>query len=71
MTDAVMAARASPGGNDMDTYADDLATLIEAARLQDARLVGHSTGGGEVTRYVGRHGTSASRRWCWSARSRR
>ena len=45
-------------GNDMDTYADDLATLIESLDLQDAVLVGHSTGGGEVSRYIGRHGTS-------------
>jgi len=45
-------------GNDMDTYADDLATLIETLDLSDVVLVGHSTGGGEVTRYVGRHGTS-------------
>jgi non-heme chloroperoxidase len=44
-------------GNDMDTYADDLASLIETLDLRDAVLVGHSTGGGEVTRYVGRHGT--------------
>ena len=44
-------------GNDMDTYADDLATLLEALDLQDVTLVGHSTGGGEVTRYIGRHGT--------------
>lgn len=44
-------------GNDMDTYADDLAELIEHLDLQDAVLVGHSTGGGEVTRYIGRHGT--------------
>jgi len=45
-------------GNDLDTYADDLAELIDALDLRDIVLVGHSTGGGEVTRYVGRHGTS-------------
>ena len=45
-------------GNDMDTYADDLAELVEALDLRDAILVGHSTGGGEVARYVGRHGTA-------------
>ena len=45
-------------GNDMDTYADDLATLVETLNLKDAIHVGHSTGGGEVARYVGRHGTS-------------
>jgi non-heme chloroperoxidase len=44
-------------GNDMDTYADDLAELIEALELRDVVLVGHSTGGGEVARYIGRHGT--------------
>ncbi|MGW8399302.1 alpha/beta fold hydrolase [Streptomyces lydicus] len=44
-------------GNDMDTYADDLAQLMESLDLRDAVLVGHSTGGGEVTRYIGRHGT--------------
>ena len=44
-------------GNDMDTYADDLAALIEELDLKDIILVGHSTGGGEVTRYIGRHGT--------------
>lgn len=44
-------------GNDMDTYADDLAELITALDLQGATLVGHSTGGGEVARYIGRHGT--------------
>jgi non-heme chloroperoxidase len=45
-------------GNDMDTYADDLATLIEALDLRDVALVGHSTGGGEVAHYIGRHGTA-------------
>jgi non-heme chloroperoxidase len=45
-------------GNDMDHYADDLADLIEALDLRDAVLIGHSTGGGEVTRYIGRHGTA-------------
>lgn len=44
-------------GNDMDTYADDLATLIEALDLKNVILIGHSTGGGEVARYIGRHGT--------------
>jgi non-heme chloroperoxidase len=44
-------------GNDMDTYADDLAKLVEALNLQNAIHVGHSTGGGEVARYIGRHGT--------------
>ena len=44
-------------GNDMDHYADDLATLVEALDLQNAVHVGHSTGGGEVARYIGRHGT--------------
>jgi non-heme chloroperoxidase len=44
-------------GNDMDTYADDLATLVAALDLRDAVHVGHSTGGGEVARYIGRHGT--------------
>jgi non-heme chloroperoxidase len=43
--------------NDMDGYADDLAAVIEALDLNDAALVGHSTGGGEVARYIGRHGT--------------
>ena len=41
----------------MDTYADDLATLVAALDLRDAIHVGHSTGGGEVARYIGRHGT--------------
>src|SRR6202049_2769729 len=44
-------------GNDMDTYADDLAALVETLDLRDAIHVGHSTGGGEVARYIGRHGT--------------
>ena len=44
-------------GNDMDTYADDLAALTEALDLKNAVHVGHSTGGGEVTRYIGRHGS--------------
>src|SRR5450759_800092 len=44
-------------GNDMDTYADDLAALVEALDLKTAIHVGHSTGGGEVARYIGRHGT--------------
>jgi len=43
--------------NDMNGYADDLAAVIEALDLRDATLVGHSTGGGEVARYIGRHGT--------------
>ncbi len=45
-------------GNEMDTYADDLACLVEALDLSDLTLVGHSTGGGEVVHYVGRHGTA-------------
>jgi non-heme chloroperoxidase len=44
-------------GNNMDGYADDLAAVIEALDLNDVTLVGHSTGGGEVARYIGRHGT--------------
>ena len=44
-------------GNDMNTYADDLATLVEKLDLRNAIHVGHSTGGGEVARYIGRHGT--------------
>lgn len=44
-------------GNEMNTYADDLATLIEKLDLKDAVLIGFSTGGGEVARYIGRHGT--------------
>lgn len=45
-------------GNEMDTYSDDLAALTKALDLKDAIHVGHSTGGGEVARYIGRHGTS-------------
>lgn len=45
-------------GNNMDTYADDLAALLNALDLKSVILVGHSTGGGEVTRYIGRHGTA-------------
>src|SRR3954467_15147578 len=44
-------------GNDMDTYADDVAALVETLDLKNAVHVGHSTGGGEVARYIGRHGT--------------
>jgi non-heme chloroperoxidase len=44
-------------GNEMDTYADDLAALVQSLDLKDAIHVGHSTGGGEVARYIGRHGT--------------
>src|SRR5829696_7528350 len=46
------------GGNDMDTYADDLAALTESLDLRNAIHVGHSTGGGEVARYLGRHGST-------------
>jgi non-heme chloroperoxidase len=45
-------------GNEMDTYADDLSELLEVLGLKSATLIGHSTGGGEVARYIGRHGTS-------------
>lgn len=45
-------------GNEMNTYADDLAKLVEALDLKDAIHIGHSTGGGEVARYIGRHGTN-------------
>src|SRR6059036_1187872 len=45
-------------GNDLDTYADDLAELVNVLRLESAIHVGHSTGGGEVARYIGRHGSS-------------
>ena len=54
---ATAARRQTWHGNEMDTYADDLATLIEALDLSDLTLVGHSTGGGEIAHYVGRHGT--------------
>jgi non-heme chloroperoxidase len=46
------------GGNEMDTYADDLAALLDKLDVREATLVGHSTGGGEVARYIGRHGTA-------------
>jgi non-heme chloroperoxidase len=49
-------------GNDLDTYADDLASLVRALDLEDVVHVGHSTGGGEVVRYLGRHGTSRCRK---------
>ncbi|QAY69881.1 alpha/beta fold hydrolase [Xylanimonas protaetiae] len=49
-------------GNDMDHYADDLAALLEALDLTDVVLVGHSTGGGEVARYLGRHGSARVRK---------
>ncbi len=49
-------------GNDLDTYADDLADLVQALDLSDAVHVGHSTGGGEVTRYICRHGSRAYQR---------
>jgi non-heme chloroperoxidase len=45
-------------GNEMDTYADDLARLLDRLDLRDVTLIGHSTGGGEVTRYLGRHGSA-------------
>ena len=54
---ATAARRQTWDGNEMDTYADDLAALIEALDLRDVTLVGFSTGGGEVARYIGRHGT--------------
>ena len=50
------------GGHEMDTYADDLRALVEALDLKDAVHVGHSTGGGEVARYLGRHGTDRAAR---------
>ncbi|HYO93513.1 MAG TPA: alpha/beta hydrolase, partial [Polyangiaceae bacterium] len=48
-------------GNDMDTYADDLATVVQTLGLQEVTLVGFSTGGGEISRYIGRHGTKSVR----------
>jgi non-heme chloroperoxidase len=48
----------SSSGNDMDTYADDLEQLFDKLGLSNITMVGHSTGGGEVTRYIGRHGTA-------------
>src|SRR4029079_9755911 len=48
----------SSSGNDMDTYADDLEELFDELELSNITMVGHSTGGGEVTRYIGRHGTA-------------
>lgn len=45
-------------GNNLDTYADDLSALMEALDINGAVMIGHSTGGGEVTRYLGRHGTA-------------
>ena len=55
-------------GNDMDTYADDLSELIENLDLRDAVLVGHSTGGGVVARYIGRYGTERVAKAVLSAR---
>ena len=49
-------------GNDMDTYADDMAAVVEALDLHEVTHVGHSTGGGEVARYIGRHGTARVRK---------
>ena len=59
MTVEATAGAASLGmGNDMDTYADDLLQLFEHLDLKDVMMAGHSTGGGEVARFCGRHGTS-------------
>ena len=54
---AALCSTQTADGHDMDTYADDLATLTEKLDLKNAIHVGHSTGGGEVARYIGRHGT--------------
>ena len=71
-TGAATAARASPGTATTWTPTPTTSPqLIEALDLHDVVLVGHSTGGGEVTRYIGRHGTRGSPRSCWSAPSRR
>jgi len=51
-------SEATPTGNDMDHYGDDLGSVIDALDLKNAVLVGHSTGGGEVARYIGKHGNS-------------
>jgi non-heme chloroperoxidase len=58
-------------GHDMDTYADDAYEVVKKLDLKDPVHFGHSTGGGEVTRYVARHGKGASKRLCSSARFRR
>ena len=58
MTGEATAGRSqASSGNDMNGYADDLAAVIETLDLNNVTLVGHSTGGGEVARYIGRHGT--------------
>jgi len=54
-------------GNDMDTYADDLAALVEKLGLKKTVLIGHSTGGGEVARYIGRHGTKHIYKECYQS----
>jgi len=58
-------------GSNLNGYADNLAAVIEALDLKHVRLVGHSTGGGEVTRYIGRHGTKQVAGPCSSALFRR
>ncbi|MFA6218013.1 MAG: alpha/beta fold hydrolase [Candidatus Omnitrophota bacterium] len=55
-------------GNEMDTYADDLSELIETLDLRGATLFGHSAGGGEVARYIGRHGSKRVAKACASGR---